>query len=251
MIRLEHGGTGERCYLMLHGLGATGAVWRDTCAEIDRARLGRWIAVDLPGHGGSAPLERYSVGAMAGTIAAALEPTAAPIIIGHSLGVYVGLALASEWFGIRVAALLGFGPKIRWTEAELAATVELAARPARTFTDETEAWGRYRRVSGLVESVAPDTATLARGVVAVDCGFRPANDPRSAQVTGAPFDTLARSARCPLLLARGERDPMVTLADLREYDPHAVDIVGAGHNVHVERPAIVVQLARWAADRAA
>ncbi len=242
VIWQERGGRGDGTYLLLHGLGATGAVWRGVCRALDARGHGEWLVADLPGHGGSAPLSQYSIGALASAMADELGPDRSWRIIGHSLGVYVGLALASGWFGVRVESVVGIGPKIDWSDADIAAMVELARKPARVFKDEDEAWARYRKVSGLDTRVAPDSASLARGVVATDGGFRLATDPRTALVAGAPFVSLASSARCPVLLARGETDPMVTLAELRKYCAAAVDVPGTGHNAHVESPGSIVAL---------
>jgi pimeloyl-ACP methyl ester carboxylesterase len=238
----ERGGRAEPAYLLLHGLGATGAVWRGVCRELESRAASEWLVVDLPGHGGSQPLARYSVGALAAAVAAALDPGRRYRVIGHSLGVYVGLALASGWFGVRIESVLGIGPKVEWTEADLAAMAELARKPARVFADEAEAWARYRRVSGLDTQVAPDEALLARGVTATEGGFRLATDPRTALVGGAPFASLAASARCPVLLARGAADPMMTIEQLRAHCPSALEIPDAGHNAHVEAPAAIVAL---------
>ncbi|HTG75744.1 MAG TPA: alpha/beta hydrolase [Steroidobacteraceae bacterium] len=242
MLWRERGGRGQDAYLLLHGLGATGAVWRGVCRELDGRRDAEWLVVDLPGHGRSESLPRYSVGALATAVAATLEPDRSYRLIGHSLGAYVGLALASGWFGVSVASVLGIGPKIDWTEADFAAMAELARKPARIFAGEAEAWARYRKVSGLDERVAADSALLERGVTSTEGGFRLATDPRTAHVAGAPFATLATSARCPVLLVRGESDPMVTLEQLRRHCGAALEIPGTGHNAHVESPASIVAL---------
>jgi pimeloyl-ACP methyl ester carboxylesterase len=204
---LERGGRGESCFLLVHGLGATGAVWSGLCALLDREALGRWILLDLPGHGASPRAESYSVGALAGALAPLLEQER-PIIIGHSLGAHVALALASGWFGVRVAGVLGIGPKITWTPLDLAAMNELARKPARVFASEEEALERYRKVSGLDERIAPGAAALARG----------------------------------------EHDALVTLPELREHRAQAQDIAGRGHNVHVEAPEALLPLVRRIAD---
>lgn len=251
MLWHERGGRGERVYLLLHGLGATGAVWRALCRELDRRGDGEWLVVDLPGHGGSAALPHYSVGALASAVAEGLDDGRSYRIIGHSLGAYVGLALASGWFGARVESLLGIGPKIAWSEADLAATRELARKPPRVFPNEEEAWSRYRKVSGLDMRVAPDIALLERGIAPADGGFRLAADPRTALVAGAPFATLAASARCPVLLGRGASDPMVTLEELRVHCAAALDIPNTGHNAHVESPGSMLDLAERLGGRKA
>jgi len=244
MIWCERGGRGRDVHLLLHGLGATGAVWHGVCRELETQAAGEWLVVDLPGHGASDALPAYSVGALASTLAAAIHRDRAYRVIGHSLGAYVALALASGWFGVSIASVLGIGPKTAWREADVIAMTELARKPARIFADAADAWSRYRKVSGLDMRVAPDEALLERGVTAAEGGYRLATDPRTALVAGAPFATLASSARCPVLLARGASDPMVTLGELREHCAAATDIEGTGHNAHVESPPAIVALSR-------
>jgi pimeloyl-ACP methyl ester carboxylesterase len=242
MLWCERGGAGPRTVLLLHGLGATAAVWRDVRQVIEQRGVARWIAPDFSGHGLSESRSAYSIGQLAADTAPLVRDVDDLFIVGHSLGVYVGLALASRWFGVRVTGVLGVGPKVTWSEADLQGARDLAARPVRWYRDETEALARYRRVSGLDESIAPDRQWLERGVAHGDEGFRLAQDPRTFSVGGAPFATLVASADSRILLARGERDSMVSLAELRAHHADARDIAGAGHNVHVEDAQAIVAL---------
>jgi pimeloyl-ACP methyl ester carboxylesterase len=242
----ESGGEGSRTVLLLHGLGATAAVWRPLERALQKRATLRWVAPDLGGHGGSDWQSVYSVGQLAAQLVGLLQPQPPPhppgelFIIGHSLGVYLGLALASGWFGIGVRGVLGIGPKIAWPDAEVQAAREIAARPLRWYASEEEAWSRYRRVSGLTPEIAPAEECLARGVARGEEGWRLAQDPRTFAVAGAPFASLAASSTAPIHLARGERDPMVSLQELRVYDPRAQEIPGTGHNAHLEDPAAVL-----------
>lgn len=243
MLWHEKGGAGAPTVLLLHGLGATAAVWVGVTHVLQQRGLGRWLAPDLSGHGQSPPLPLYSVGSLATRVADLLvrdEPNI--YIIGHSLGVYVALALSSGWFGVEVRGIVGLGPKISWPEADLQATRELAARPLRWYTTEEEAWTRYRRVSGLDATIAPNDEWLRRGITQTEQGWRLSQDPRTFEVAGAPFASLTAAARAPLVLARGEHDPMVSTAELRLHRQDTHEIPGAGHNAHVEKPADVVAL---------
>jgi pimeloyl-ACP methyl ester carboxylesterase len=242
MIRHEHGGNGRRSILLLHGLGATGAVWTGVARAIEERSIGRWIAPDLTGHGSSDWRPAYSVGELAFDLVPLVRQETELHVIGHSLGAYLALALASRWFGVRVTSVLGIGPKVTWTDADLQGMRDLAARPARWFAQREEAIARYRKVSGLDETVAPGSELLERGVVAGDEGFRLAQDPRTFLVGGAPFATLVASADARVVLARGEHDAMVSSAELKAYRADAQDIAGLGHNLHAERPAAVVGL---------
>jgi len=242
VIWQESGGSGDCTILFLHGLGATAAVWNGVREALEERGGRQWVVADLGGHGGSHWQPYYSVGQLAAELAHTIRPEPALMIVGHSLGAYVGLALASGWFGVRVRAVLGIGPKITWTEAELKAARDLAARPVRCYATEDEALARYRRVSGLSEDLAPARGVLARGVLHTPGGWRLAQDPGTFAVAGAPFASLASAAQARVVLARGETDPMVSLEELRAHTRQAYDIPGVGHNAHVQDPRALLAL---------
>ena len=242
VIWQESGGSGDVTILFVHGLGATAAVWTGVRQALEERGKWRWAVADLAGHGGSDRESFYSVGQLAAGLARIIRQEPAALIVGHSLGAYVGLALASGWFGVRVRAVLGIGPKIAWPEADLKASRDLALRPVRSYATEDEALARYRRVSGLDEQLVPGRETLARGVLQAPGGWRLAQDPATFAVAGAPFASLAAAAQARVVLARGERDPMVSLEELRAHAREAHDIPGTGHNAHVEDPRAVLGL---------
>jgi pimeloyl-ACP methyl ester carboxylesterase len=83
--------------LLLHGLGASGAVWQGIGRRLNPAF--RLVAPDLRGHGESAkPSAGYLPRDYVGDMAAFLghEPACPVHVIGHSLGAVVGAQLASE-----------------------------------------------------------------------------------------------------------------------------------------------------------
>jgi pimeloyl-ACP methyl ester carboxylesterase len=242
VIWQESGGNGDCTILFVHGLGATAAVWTGARQALEQRGGTRWVMADLAGHGGSDREPLYSVGQLAAQLAHTIRTESAPLIVGHSLGAYVGLALASGWFGVRVRGVLGIGPKIAWPEADLQAARDLAVRPVRSYATEAEALARYRRVSGLDEELAPGRETLARGVLHTPDGWRLAQDPGTFAVAGASFASLVPAAQARVILARGERDPMVSIEELRAHARPAYDIRGAGHNAHVEDPRAVLGL---------
>ncbi len=231
-----------RTILLLHGLGATAAVWNGVRREIEQRAIGECLAPDLGGHGASQWQAQYTVGAHAAEVAVLVHGKQEVFVIGHSLGAYIGLALASRWFGVEVAGVVGVGPKITWSEADLKSSRELADRPVRWYATAEEAWARYRRVSGLDAGVAAADEWLERGIVQGEEGWRLAQDPRTFAVAGAPFDSLAKSARARVILARGERDAMVSSAELRAHAAETIEIAGCGHNVQVEKPDAIVDL---------
>jgi pimeloyl-ACP methyl ester carboxylesterase len=249
MLGYEKGGSGARAILLLHGLGATSAVWAGVQRALDQRAAGRWIAPDLSGHGRSDAQPHYSVGSLAADLTGLIQDEPELFVVGHSLGVYVGLALASRWFGVEVRGVVGLGPKISWPEADLLTTRELATRPVRWYGTSEEAWSRYRRVSGLDPLIAPGEQWLRGGISHVEQGWRLSQDPRTFAVAGAPFSSLVNSAQTRLILARGEHDPMVSNSELQQHCQDTYEIPAAGHNAHVEKPDEIVALLERVAPR--
>jgi hypothetical protein len=68
-LRVLEGGGRQPLLILLHGLGATAEVWEGWRPLLEERWPGRWLAPDLPGHGGSAPLARYSFGSLAAAVA--------------------------------------------------------------------------------------------------------------------------------------------------------------------------------------
>src|SRR5581483_2842982 len=244
------GAEGGPVLLLLHGLGATGAVWDGLAALLPGRWPGAWVAPDLPGHGRSAPLRRYSFGTLAAALSSTVDAGAPLAVLGHSLGGVVALTLGTGWFGLRPAAVAGLGVKVRWTAAELDRAAEMAARPAPRFADRAEAAGRALRLAGLAGLVAPDSA-LADGAVvpAAGGGWRPALDPGAFAVGAPDMAGLLAAVRAPVTLAAGEADPMSPAADLRALRPDPVVLPWLGHNAHVEDPAALLPLVDGVAAR--
>jgi len=241
-LRVHEGGGGEPLLVLLHGLGATGDVWRGWWPLLAQRWPGRWIAPDLPGHGGSPPLPAYTFDGLAGAVAGVTPPAARVVVLGHSLGGVVGLALASGGFPVPVHAVVGLGIKVVWTDEDLARARAVAQRPLAWFASRDEAAARYLRLSGLA-------GLLPAGDPAVDAGLREqggrwrlAMDP-GAFAVGAPdmAQLLARS-QAPVTLARGEHDPMNTDEQLARLGATAVTLPGLGHNAHAESPELSIAL---------
>jgi pimeloyl-ACP methyl ester carboxylesterase len=229
------GGTAPPTVLLLHGLGATGDVWDGVVAALEPRS---WVVPDLPGHGGSAPLPEYTFKAVAETLADLVDP-AGTVIVGHSYGGVIGLHLAGRP-GVR--AVIGVGVKVAWTPDELARAAALAERPAPTFDTREQAVARHLRVSGLDGLVEPGDAALAAGIRRVEGGWRPAFDPRAFGVGEPGMAALLAASPVPVVLARGEHDPMVSTADLAALVPDPVVLPNLGHNAHVEAPAVLLPL---------
>ncbi len=233
---VERGGSGQPTLLMLHGLGANATVWEPLLPLVRARWPGRWIAPDLRGHGRSPHLRPYALGTHAADVAGLTDPEDEVVVLGHSMGGAVGMGLGSGWFGLRLRAVIAFGVKLVWSEAEIAKAHELARQPVRWFETRDAAIDRHLRVAGLQGLVAPDSPAAAVGVVEESGRFRLALDPRVSEVVGTHLDAVAAALRAPLRLIAGSRDPMVTAEQMRRLDPDAVVLEGLGHNLHLEAP---------------
>lgn len=241
-LRVHEGGSGEPLLVLLHGLGATSDVWAGWWPLLARRWPGRWLAPDLPGHGGSPPLTAYTFDGFAAAVAGIVQPSARVVVLGHSLGGVVALALADAKFRVPVQAVIGLGIKVTWTGEELDRAHAAARRPPAWYASRDEAAARYLRVSGLA-------GLLPAGDPAVDAGLREqagrwrlAMDP-AAFAVGAPdmAQLLARS-QAPVTLARGADDPMNTDEQLARLGAPTVTLPGFGHNAHVESPEASITL---------
>jgi len=222
--------------LLVHGLGATGDVWNGLHDVLSRRWTGSWVTPDLPGHGGSRRLPRYSFAHLAAAVAATAPSAKRVIVLGHSLGGVVALALASGWFGVRVSAVCGLGIKVAWTDDELARAQALSTRPNPVYPTRREAAERHLKLAGLTGLVTPDAVADA-ALVHGDNGWTVAFDPAAFAVGAPDMDGLLAASRAPVMLAAGEHDHMCTADQLRKVVPDSVILPELGHNAHVEAPA--------------
>ncbi|VTU36932.1 acetoin dehydrogenase E2 subunit dihydrolipoyllysine-residue acetyltransferase [Variovorax sp. PBS-H4] len=242
-MEMEQGGEGPDLLLMLHGMGATGAVWSPMCAMAGARWAGRWVVMDLPGHGRSDRQDSYAIGQYAASVARAVLPHVEPagrlVVLGHSLGGVISLALATGWFGVAPHRVFGAGIKLAWSDDELRRMATLASQPAKRFATEEEAWDRYLKVSGLAGIAGAAAPVVARGIRRETDGWCLAMDPRAHGIGKPPVADLVALARCPVHLGRGGDDALVTMEQTRALDPAASELGPHGHNVMVEGPGRV------------
>jgi pimeloyl-ACP methyl ester carboxylesterase len=241
-LRVSEGGSGEPLLVLLHGLGATGDVWGGWRPLLARRWPGRWVAPDLPGHGGSPPLAAYTFDGLAAAVAAIIAPGSRVVVLGHSLGGVVGLALASGRFPVRAQAVIGLGIKVTWSDEDLDRARSLGRRPLAWFASRDEASARYLRVSGLAGLLPAGDPAVDAGLREQDGQWRLAMDPGAFAVGAPDMPRLVAGSQALVTLARGEHDPMCTDEQLARLDAPTVTLPGLGHNAHVEDPELAVAL---------
>lgn len=240
----EVSGEGDDLLVLLHGMGATGAIWSPLLAARPAGFRGRLLVVDLPGHGASEGLDNYAMPEVAAAVAAAIGDYLAPAgryrLLGHSYGGVVALELgaaAVQGAGRAPDFIYGLGIKSVWRPAEIEGMRGLAGKPPKPFPDAASARERYLKVSGLAALGAVGEQCSARGTVQSPQGhWQLAVDPAVYAVTAPDMGRLAQANRGRFALAYGVEDEMVDAADLARHDPQARALPGGGHNIMVNNP---------------
>jgi len=217
--------------LLVHGAGMDHTVWSPVTAAFTEA--GRpWLAVDLPGHGGSAGSLLGSISEMADWLAGVVGELgdAAVIAAGHSMGALVVLELAARHPGkIQAAALLGVAAQMP-VHPDLLAMAQANDPKASALIAK---WGVGARAQG---DVAPQVAACVTGAPAgaLHADFVACDAYRDAEA-------MAAQVACPMLLLLGEEDRM-TPPDKAEplvraaQDSRRTVLPETGHMMMLEAP---------------
>ena len=235
--------------VLVHG-GAAHSRWWDHIAPLMTAGR-RVAALDLSGHGDSGRRETYSLDAWARevlAVAAAAGITAPPTVIGHSMGGFVTLRLASL-YGSRIAGAVIIDSPIRdLTPEEQAAREHRAFGPLRIYPTRAAAIARFHPV--------PDQPTLGyitrhiaeTSVHEVEGGWTWKFDPR---IFGRPqFGTaLLTRLDCRVALFRAEHGIMSRQMSEVMYDrlgrvAPLIEIPVAGHHVMLDQPIALIAVLR-------
>jgi pimeloyl-ACP methyl ester carboxylesterase len=240
LLYAERGGSGAPLLVLLHGLGANAAVWDGLLPILAERWNGRWIAPDFRGHGRSSHATPYGYGMHAAGVAALLAANDDVVVLAHSMGGPVGLALATQWYGVRVRTVAAFAVKPDFNAEEVAGIRAVAAKGHRWFDTRAAAIERQIAIAGVRGLIAPDDPRAAIGIVEEAGKFRIAMDPQANLVLGPELPEFLAAARAPVHFAAGDRDALVGVDAMRALDPSAHVFPGLGHNVHVEDP-----LALW------
>jgi pimeloyl-ACP methyl ester carboxylesterase len=254
-LRYFVGGSGPPIVLV-HGLGGMASNWRLVAPELAVER--RVIVPELPGHGGSTPLEEaqnidpYADAVLA--VADAEDAVPAPWV-GHSLGGLVGLRAAlrrpDAVTGLVLAAGAGISSATRIGEATV--TLLGVVQPGRLIG---------RRARSVSRSELGRKLAFGWWGVADPAGFDPEmaeafllGPPQHTDTVGAGRALIASDPRsdldrvgCPCLCLWGARDNWVPLKDGMEYARRLRaplrTIADCGHLLIGERPDAVVRAVR-------
>jgi 3-oxoadipate enol-lactonase/4-carboxymuconolactone decarboxylase len=215
--------------LLVHGAGASSAIWMMAMARL--ARAARVVAIDLPAHGPSPlpdggvaalGLEAYrdAIGLLAGTLC--LGPS---VLVGHSMGALVAIEAALAW-----------PDKVR-------ALVLCAAAPRLPVRDELLAL--LRDDPARVPAWMAEHALSPRARPAVRRGFVAAGLVAPPEIMLADFEAVRAAdlrervagVKCPMLWLDGADDHIVGEPGERPGEARRLD--GVGHLVPIEAPEAV------------
>jgi len=241
----EWGSPGRTPALLLHSLAAHSHWWDWTAPLLaDRFSV---AALDLRGHGASGwpELPAYRAADYAADLVSALDSLGwrSPLVIGHSLGGYVGAYLAAR-HPERVGALVITDTMTQWTEVEMAWALNQVERPGHEFANPSEAGSRYRLSPR--ETKAPADWIRHLGEAAVverkPGVWQYAFDRRVFAHARPDAWPLLPGVVCPTLVVRGEgslimdRDAWLRVATAVQRGQFA-EVKGAWHHLILDDPA--------------
>lgn len=262
-LRLVRWGPGERAapVVLVHGFSGSVEAWGEIPARLSQrlaahtaggAPAPTVVAVDLPGHGGSAAPadpERYRIEAVTRDLVAVLDHLGAEraIWVGYSMGGRVALATAAlHPDRTRAVVLESASPGLETEGERRARRVRDEALAGDIHRDGLEAFVErwmalplfetQRRLPGAVRSRERERRLLASPL-----GL--ANTLRGLGTGAQPsfWDRLA-GLTAPVLLLTGAEDRKFTeLAERMAGDipaVHRVIVPGTGHAVHLEAPEV-------------
>jgi pimeloyl-ACP methyl ester carboxylesterase len=237
-------GTG-RPVVLVHGNSSSARVWEPLLAGAFGERF-RCLALDLPGHGRSAPAARpetYSPAGYAAVLTGFVERLApeGAVIVGWSLGGHIAIEAAPRLPGAAGFVVFGTPPldsAQRLGEAFLpnpamgvGFTAEADPEAARSYARSFLAPGSTLSVDGFVADILATDGAARTGLMAGMQAGRFADE----------VDIVARLTR-PIAVLHGEGEQLVDLGYLRGLTMPtlwrgAVQVLpGVGHAPHAEAP---------------
>jgi pyruvate dehydrogenase E2 component (dihydrolipoamide acetyltransferase) len=236
---LEAGEASDDVVLFLHGFGGDLTTWLFNQPPL--AEKIRTVAVDLPGHGASSPVDGDVLSKIASTVSAAVQDIAPGKLhlVGHSFGGAVAARIAADQPS-RVASLTLIAPiglskqmnrdfLVDFIAAErrrplLNVLERLFADPSKITNDMVEGTLRFKRLEGVPEALS----AIANAIADEDGQLQSIREPLAG-------------LGCPITLIWGEQDQIVPVPDPADL-PANIDlrvIPVVGHMPQMEASAIV------------
>ena len=237
----EAAGDPETTPLMfLHGIGGAARAWRGQIAAFSERY--RAVAWDMPGYGGSAPLESVSIATLADSLQDFLQQIGArrPILVGHSIGGMIVQQWLIKYPRTAAAVVLAqTSPAFGKAEGDWQKQF-IRARLGPLDRGET----MKSLAPALVKELVGDDPDAAGMELARDCmGSVPEASYRAMMLALLGFDQRKALAdiKIPTLVLSGSKDknaPAPMMAKMATYIPSStyVELKGAGHLVNLERP---------------
>jgi 3-oxoadipate enol-lactonase len=230
----------KQALVFLHGIGGAARAWRGQVKTFsDRYHT---IAWDMPGYGGSTPLDSVSIATLADALQDFLQQAGAikPVLVGHSIG---GM-IVQQWLvknprAAQAVALVQTSPAFGKPDGDWQKDF-IAARLGPLDRGETMA----SLAPILVKELIGDDPDSAGVDIARDCmASVPEATYRAAMLALLGFDQrkALKDIAVPTLVLSGTKDknaPAPMMAKMATYIPSAtyVEIEHAGHLVNLERP---------------
>ena len=235
----DFGGDGRDTVLCLHGLAGYAGEWAGTAERL--SDLARVVAFDARGHGRSdrlpADVSRSAHVADAVSVIESLR-LAPVVVVGHSLGGQTALLLAAARPDlVRGLVVVEASPDSGDGDAYVQVENSLRSWPT-PFADHADAVAFFR-------SRGFPAQPWADGLEQREDGWWPRFDVELLARTVREADSRTywaewESIRCPIRVVRGANGSVpaahARLITSRAHDAELVQIAGAGHDLHLERP---------------
>ncbi len=241
---LELGHADAPCVVFLHGFGADLLTWQ-LCLVPLAARY-RVVALDLPGHGRSAPdVGDASLSFMIHWLDEALNVLGIPSarIVGHSMGAKIALGFALA-YPERVASLALVSPAGLGGDFHHETLDQFLHDPdhAEILAEQLVGPRGKALVPSLAQSLRQAADPVRRDALARLLGQSKTFGLAQFNEVMGPEGFDWSKIRVPLSVIWGSHDRLIPLPEARRLPPHAsIHLIdGAGHLPHMEASAIVV-----------
>lgn len=243
------GESSPRGLVLVHG-GAAHSRWWDHIGPLLTGGR-RVVALDLSGHGDSDRREHYDLDVWAREVLAVAADAGIelpPTVIGHSMGGFVTLRLASL-VGARIAGAVAVDSPVREvTPEEEAARQQRAFGPLRVYPSRAAALARFRTIPEQPTLPYAAAHVAATSIRRLGDGWSWKFDPR---IFARVHPSLAQLTRldCRVALLRAEHGIVSPQVSEAMYDrlgrvAPVIEIPAAGHHIMLDQPIALVAAIR-------